>query len=117
MNARYAQMKRPQVVTARSNREAALESAAIHVSDLQSGLLAASVSNDAAIHQGKKLLNVLVVQAQDGRPVERHLLNKLEECGADLHNGRIVIQVLAIDVRNHGQDRAQLQERSIALVR
>ena len=117
VNAGHAQMKRSQIVPAGPNRKTALESAAIHVGDLQAGLLAAPVSDDAAIYQRKKLLDVFVVQAQDGRAVERHLLNELEERGANLDDGRIVIQMLAVDVRDHRQDRAELQKRAVAFVR
>ena len=116
MNAGHAQVKRSQIVPARPNREAALKGAAIDIGDLQRGLLTAPVSDDAAIHQRKKLLDVFVVQAQDGRAVERHLLDELEERGANLDDGRIVIQMLAVDVGDHGQDRAELQKRAVAFV-
>ena len=117
VNAGHAQVKLAQIAAARPNREAALEGAAVDVGDLQGGLLAAPVGDDAAIHRGKKLLDVFVVQAQDGRAVERHLLDELEERGADLDDGWIVIQMFAVDVGDHGQDRAELEERAIALVR
>ncbi len=95
----------------------AFECATIGFGDFEGGLLAAAVGNRTAIHQGKKLLDILVIQAQDGRPVERNLLDELEERGANLNDGRIVIQVFAVDVRNHRQDGAELQKRSITFVR
>ena len=51
-----------------------------------------------------------------GRAVERHLLDELEERRADLGDGCVVIQVLAVDVGDHRQNRAELQERAVAFV-
>ncbi len=65
----------------------------------------------------KKLLDVFVVQAQNRRAVERHLLDEFEERCADLDDGRVMIQMFAVDVGDDGENRAELEKRAVAFIR
>ena len=76
MNTGDTQVKRPQIASVGQNGEAAFKSATVDVCNLQGGLRAAPVRDNAPVHQREKLLDILVVQAQDGRSVEWHLLNE-----------------------------------------
>src|SRR5205807_1254760 len=49
--------------------------------------------------------------------VERHLVYEIAERGSDLLNIVIVVEVLAVDVRDGGDDGTQLEEGTVALVR
>ena len=65
---------------------------------------------------GSMPCTLAIVQADDDRAVERHLVDELDEGGADVVERRVVVQVLAIDVGDHGDDRRELQEGAVALV-
>ncbi len=72
--------------------------------------MAAPVGDGAAVHGWKQLLHILVVQAQDRGAVERNFLDELEKRRANLDDGRIVVQMFAIDIGHDRENRAQLQE-------
>ena len=65
---------------------------------------------------GRRPCTLAIVQADDRGAVERHLVDELDEGGADVVERRVVIQVLAIDVGDHGDDGRELEERAVALV-
>src|SRR5262249_396435 len=65
----------------------------------------------------QKLLDVLVVEAQDRGPVKRDLVDELEESRANLDDGGVVIEMLAVDVGDDGEDGAELEEGAVALIR
>ena len=67
--------------------------------------------------RGRMLLDVFVVQAQDGRAVERNFARRMSANASRISSMiRVVIQMLAVDVGHHRQNRRQLQKRSVAFV-
>ena len=94
----------------------AFERATIGFHHIQAGLRALAVGDDSPIEGRQHLLYVFVIQAEDCRAIKRNLLHELNKCSTDLDDGWIVVQVFVIDVRHNGQNRAQLEKRSIALV-
>ena len=84
--------------------------------DPQFGLRARTVGDHAAVHSRQNLLDVLVVEAQNGRAIKRNLCDERRERCADLFDARVVIQMLAVDVGDDRDDRRQLQKRPVAFV-
>src|ERR1035438_271940 len=79
--------------------------------------MAAPIRDGSAVHSRKQLLYIFVIQAQNRRAVKGNFLDKFEERGANLDDGRVVVQVFAIDIGYDRENRAQLQKRAIAFVR
>src|SRR5262249_49297404 len=57
-----------------------------------------------------------VVEAEHGRAVERDLVHEAQEGLLDVREVAVGVEVLAVDVRDHGDGRRQLQERAVGLV-
>ena len=87
------------------------------VRDRQHRLRAGAVGDHAPTDAGQDPLDVLVVEAEDGCAVERDLIDELGEGGFDfIDPAGVVVEVLAVDVGDDGEDGRELQERAIALV-
>src|SRR5690242_3855152 len=67
--------------------------------------------------RGENLLHILLVETHDGGAVERHLIYEFRECRSNLRDRGVVIEMLAVDVRDHGENGRELQERAVTLVR
>ena len=57
-----------------------------------------------------------VIRAQDGRTVERHLVQKSDERLLQVFQAGVAVHVLAVDVGHHRDHRRQQQEAAVALV-
>ena len=74
------------------------------------------VRDDALLDARDQQLDVRLVQAQDRRAVERHLVDERHEGVADRVEVAVVIEVLGVHGRDDGDRRRQLQERAVGLV-
>ena len=109
-------VKRPRLGGAIADVELADKRAADNIGGLDVGLRGGAVRNGAAADFGEQALHVGVVEADDHGAVERHLVDELDEGGAYGVERRVVIQMLAIDVGDHGDDGREFEEGAVALV-
>src|SRR5262249_37619921 len=79
-------------------------------------LRALSVSDRSPVYVRQNLLNVFVIQAQDGRAIERDLADELLKCRANLFNAGVMIQFFAIDIGDDGENWRELEEGTIAFI-
>src|ERR1035437_9431553 len=96
--------------------ELAEKRAADDIGGLDIGLRGGAVGDGAAADFGEQALHVGVVEADDGGAVDRHLVDELDEGGADGVERRVVIQMLAIHVGDDGDDGRELEEAAVALI-
>ena len=62
-------------------------------------------------------LHTRIVRAHDGRAVERHAVQKLNECAFEFAQVMAVgFHVVGVDVGHHGHHRQQVQERCVRLI-
>jgi hypothetical protein len=116
VTARNAQVKAAQIGGAVAQVEIAGKSVEGQFGGFHVGLGGGSIGDDAAPDVGQNALHVGVVQADDRGAVKRHLVDEFDEGGADGFDGRIVIDVFAIDVGDHRQDGGEFQEGAVAFV-
>ncbi len=80
------------------------------------GLRNEAVGDRAPLRTRDHRLDVRVVETEDDRSVERHLVDELAEAAADLLDSREVVEVLGVGVRQHGDRRLKDDERAVGLV-
>ena len=72
------------------------------------GLGAQAVGLVAFLDLRDERLDVRLVQAQDRHAVERHLVDEREEGRLDLVDVPVVVEMLRVDIRDHGDGRARV---------
>ena len=105
-----------QVGVAVTQAESAGKWTARNVGSLDIGLSRRSVSDGAPADLRKHPCTLRIVQADNHRSVKWHLVDELEKGGADGVQIGVVIQVFAVHVGDHRDDRRQLEEGAIAFV-
>ena len=78
--------------------------------DPQISLRAHAVGENAPIHRRKNLLNIRIVDAQNGHAIERNFPDEFGKRPADRVEIWIMIEMLAIDIRHNCDDRRKLQK-------
>ena len=117
MAARDSHAKLSQIGIMKPQPERARKVTGLGRYDLQIRLRHSSIRNRAPANRRQNLLDIFVVQAQNGRAVERNFVDELSESRAYLNNRRIVVQMLTVDVGDDGQNGREFEERSVTLVR
>ena len=74
------------------------------------------VGDHALVDRGDHLLDVRLVEAQDRRAVERHLVDELRERRPDRVEVGVVVEVLGVHRGDHGDGRRELEEGAVRLV-
>ncbi len=74
------------------------------------------VGDRAAADARRQAHQARVVGAEDDEAVERHPLGELDERGLEAGHRAVVIEVLLVQVRDHGDRRRQAHERAVGLV-
>src|SRR6266850_1555717 len=75
-----------------------------------------AVGDDPLLDSRDEELDVRLIQAQDRRAVEGHLVDERDEGVADRVEAPVVIEMLGVDGRDDRDRRRQLQERAVGLV-
>src|SRR5499427_9471639 len=74
------------------------------------------VRDDPLLEAREQELDIGLVQAEDGRAVEGHLVDEGDEGVADRVEGAVVVEVLGVDRCDDRDRRGELQERAVGLV-
>ena len=74
------------------------------------GLSTDAVRNHAASNRWQYLLDVVIVEAQDCRAVKRNFVDEVSECSPNCLDVGVVIEMLAVYVRDDRDNRRQFQE-------
>ena len=81
------------------------------------GIGADSVGDDAPVGDpGDQRLHFRVIEAHDGKAVERDVLDEAHEGVAQRVEGAVMVEMLGIDVGHHRDGRGQAQERAVRFV-
>jgi len=72
--------------------------------------IVSAISYNAAFDVRDNSLKLGVVQAQNGRSVERHLVDEGNKCGLKFPQAGIMIQMLAVDVVDDGNGRLSFRK-------
>ena len=65
---------------------------------------------------GMNRLDIGLVEAKDGGAIKGNAIHKLQEGALNVFERGVLIEVLAIDGGDHGNDRGKHQETAVALV-
>src|SRR5882724_4066516 len=114
---RVRQQKHPQILAFVRQAKFRSQSAHFHVADHQIRLRRSSIRNNRPLHIRNNRLHVRLVQAQNRRPIKRHAVHKLKERLLNVFERGILVQVLAVNRRNHRHYRREHQEAPVAFVR
>ena len=110
------QLEQAEVVASIGEAELAAQAFQFHVADHQVGLRGDAVGDDRALDVGNDGLDVGLVQAKDGGAVERNAIHEFGEAVLDIFQGGVLIEMLAVDGGDHGDDWREQQEAAVALV-
>src|SRR5713226_9766074 len=80
----HAQLKTSQIGSTEAHAKVTLEFSTAYILGLEVGLRAAAISDHPPLDERKNALHVLIRQAGNDRAVERNLVEKLDERGADV---------------------------------
>ena len=80
------------------------------------GLAVEPVGGQALAHLRDDRLDVWVVETEDREPVERHLVDEVDKGRADLVEIAVVVEMVGIDIGDHGDRRRKFEERAVGLV-
>ncbi|OIQ72553.1 hypothetical protein GALL_458230 [mine drainage metagenome] len=117
MVAGHAQAEGAQILAIRSHLEVRAEALLADVPGAEVHLGMGAVGAHLALEAGPHRRGMGIIQAQEHRTIEGHLVGEGHEGILDLLQVAVVIQVLAINVGDHGEGGIQQQEAAIALVR
>ncbi len=107
---------RPTLAYDHVEHRAAVARAKVDTADI--GLQRKPVGDDLAIaHLADQCLYFGMVDAQDCRTVERHVLDEFEEGALDRLEVTVMFEMLGIDIGNHGDRAIEPQKAAVALVR
>src|SRR5262249_44229532 len=105
-----------EIITLIRQAELAARAHELNVADNQVCLRRSAVGDDRALNVRDDGLNVGLVETKDGGAVERHTVDELGERILDVCERVILVEVLAIDGSDDGNDRSKKQEGTIAFV-
>ena len=91
--------------------------AAADLRGLHVGLCRGPIGHGPPLDFGQYGLHIGIVHAHNRRAVEWNLVDELHERRLNRCKRRVVVEVLAIDIRDHRQNRGQFQKRSVAFIR
>ena len=97
-------------LTVLENIELALQAFKGNIPGLYIRLRAHAIGGEPFFNLRNQVLNMLIVQAQDGYPVKRDAVDKTQKSRFDIIDALIVIQVFLIDIGDHGHGRAVFQK-------
>ena len=80
------------------------------------GLRAQPIGNAPALNFWNHRLHVRIIKTENGGAVKGNLVHKVGEAAPHVFHVVVVIHMLAIDVRDHGNHRRQHQKGSIAFI-
>src|SRR5512144_983025 len=75
------------------------------------------VSNKSLFDLRQYLGNIPVIEAENSKTVKRNLVDEIDKSLPDLRNpASVIIQMVGINVRDHGYGRRKLQKRAVRLI-
>src|SRR5882672_11830476 len=81
-----------------------------NIADDEIGLGRSAISNDGALDAGNDGLNVGLVEAEDGGAVKRNAIYELGEDRLNLFERAVLVEMLAIDCGDDGDDGRVIKE-------
>src|SRR5579884_1619151 len=117
MQAGHGEMEGAELGATGADGELAFGRGQDDVFDFEIDLRGASVGDGAAANGGEDLLDVFIFNAEDRRAIERNFIDELGEGVLNIGESRVMIQMLAVDVGDYGDDGRELKKRSVAFVR
>jgi hypothetical protein len=97
-------MEHAEILVSISQSKIAFEAGVLNVGDDEIGLPGGAVGNHGASNVGKNGLHVGLIEAEDGCTVERDAIYKLCERSLDFVERGVVIEMLAVNGGDDGDD-------------
>src|SRR5690348_5948217 len=113
---RRRQHEMAKVFTMVREAESALEAAQFNFADDEIGLAGSAVGYDRALHAREDGLHVGLVEAEDCGAVERHAIHEFEKRGLNLLERMVLVEMLAVDRGDDGDDGREQQKGTIAFI-
>jgi hypothetical protein len=110
------QVKHAEIFAFEGQAEIAAEAFEADVADDEVGLAGSAVSDDGAFHVGKNGLHVRFVEAENRGAVKGDAVDELDEGALDVGERSVLIEVLAIDGGDNGDDRGEHEEAAVAFI-
>src|SRR5437867_5415677 len=117
VQSRYLQANRAETLSITPQRITRAEVFKLNVGGRQVSLAAEAVGHNTPLDSGYDGLHVRIFEAQNGGAIEGYLVGERHKCRLDLREIGVMVQVLSVDVRDHGNGGAQFQKGPVALVR
>src|SRR5262249_6655441 len=113
---RMREAKKAEILPLVGEAEFAGEAAKLDIADKEVGLARCAIGKDGAFDVGNDGLNVGFIEAEDSGAVERDSVNELRKGVLNVSERSVLVQVLAVDGRNHSDYRRKKQKATIAFV-
>src|SRR5262245_13054521 len=114
---RNAQLDAAERLAGAPRRVAPCETVQLHLRRAELRVAAEPVRDVPPLEAWQDRAHARIVRAQERCAVERHAVEERDEGVLDLFEVLVVVEVLAVDVRDDGQRRLEAQERAVGLVR
>src|SRR5690348_2194891 len=113
---RMRQAEDAQVIALIGQAEFAAHALKLDIADDQVGLRGRAISNDRALDAGNDRLDVGFVQTKDGGAVKRDAIDELGEGILNVFQGGVLVEVLAVNGGDDGDDGGEQQEGAVAFI-
>src|SRR5215831_56113 len=110
------QVELAEVLLSVDEAEPAAETFHVDVADDQVGLCACAVGDDRALDVRDDGLHVWLVKTEDCRAIKRNAIDELDERALNVFERRVLIEVLAVDGGDHGDDGRVVEEAAVTFV-
>src|SRR5580693_6662476 len=110
------QVEHAEVFASEGKAEIAAEAFEADVADDEVGLAGRAIGNDGALHARNDGLDVGFVEAEDGGAVKRDAVDELDEGALDVFERDVLVEVLAVDGGDDGDDWGEHEEAAVAFV-
>ena len=116
VQSRYLQANRAETLPVTLQRITRAEVFKLNVGGRHVCLTAEAVGYNAPLDARYDGLHVRIFEAQNGGAIEGYLVGERHKCLLDLREIGVMVQVLSVDVRDHGNSGAQFQKGAVAFV-
>src|SRR3989454_1151736 len=113
---RRRQVEFSEIVAAVGEAKLALETLQLNIADNQISLARRPVGDDGPLHVGNDGLHIGLIETQNGCAVKRHTIHKLRKRVLNFLERPVLVEVLAVNGRNHCDHRREQEKRTVALV-
>src|SRR5882762_2914102 len=110
------EVKHAKVIAFVSEAKFAAETFHADVADYEIGLRRSAVSDDGPLDVRDDGLHVGLIEAEDGGAVKRNAVHEFHEHGLNFFERAVLVEMLAVDGGDDGDDRRVVEKAAVAFV-